>query len=121
MFPWVRTKLSAINLLFKTNKSSSKDTTMQIKLAEQNNGIKLNIISPEGSVWILDVSQSIVVSELISMALFHFYNISDLNEPLSLAQSYKLISVSRKAPLDFSMMLQECNLKSYGLYTFISK
>ncbi|KAI5704583.1 hypothetical protein M8J75_006836 [Diaphorina citri] len=121
MFPWVRTKLSAINLLFKTNKSSSKDTTMQIKLAEQNNGIKLNIISPEGSVWILDVSQSIVVSELISMALFHFYNISDLNEPLSLAQSYKLISVSRKAPLDFSMMLQECNLKSYDELLLIEK
>lgn len=114
MFPWVRTKLSSINLLFKTHKSPCKDTTMQIKLAEQNNGIKLSIISPEGTVWILDVSQSIQVPELINMALYHFYNISESNEPPSSVQSYKLISVSTRAPLDVNKILQDCDLKSYG-------
>uniref|UniRef100_A0A8D8WSI9 Ubiquitin-associated domain-containing protein 1 n=1 Tax=Cacopsylla melanoneura TaxID=428564 RepID=A0A8D8WSI9_9HEMI len=121
MFPWVRTKLSAINLLFKTNKTTCKDSTMQIKLAEQNNGIKLNIISEEGSVWILDVSQTILVSELISMALYHFYNISDLNDPLAVAQSYKLVSVGRKSPLSPNTVLEECDLKSYDELLLVEK
>lgn len=121
MFPWVRTKLSAINYLFKTSKSTSKDTAMQIKLAEQNNGIKLNIINAEGNTWILDVSQSILVSELITMALSHFYNLSDSNDPTALAQSYKLVSVARKTQLSHTITLQDCDLKPYGMYLhFIS-